>query len=201
MDRISVATAMLRGFPRLKLGAILVVAAWICWWTAAACAQTSQGQQAGEVQPAPIDEPRSAEHKPTGPPIPKGIQAITQTEANCSTELTVNADALFKPGRWTLNYDAAPTLDALGPLITKAGKHPVRITAFSGSDDSEKDNQIVAEKRALTVRTWLRNHGFIPDGTPMEGIGKFATGAKGSKEPIEITIDTCKQLPGPKQSS
>ena len=183
---------------RPKLGDILVVVAWVCVSTAASFAQTSQGGLAGEVQNEPITEPRSAQHKPSGPPIPKGIQAITQTEGKCSTSLVVNADALFKPTRWTLNSDAPQTLDALAPLITKAGKHPVRITAFSGSDNSEKNNQIVAEKRALTARTWLRNHGLIPDDTPITGIGKFASG---DKEPIEVVIDTCKQLPGPKESS
>ncbi|MGB9253748.1 MAG: OmpA family protein [Candidatus Korobacteraceae bacterium] len=186
---------------RPKLGDILVVVAWVCVSTAASFAQTSQGRQAGEVQNDPITEPRSAEHKPSGPPIPKGIQAITQTEGKCSTELIVNADALFKPTRWTLNSDAKQTLDALATLITKAGKHPVRITAFSGSDNSEKNNQIVAEKRALTVRTWLRNRGLIPDDTPITGIGKFGSGDKEPKEPIEVVIDTCKQLPGPKESS
>jgi len=170
-----------------------------CLWTAAGFAQASQGQP-GEVQPAPVTEPRSAQHKPSGPPIPKGVQAIARTMGKCSTELIVNAEALFQPGRWTLNPDAGQTLDALGPLITNAAKHPVRITAFSGSDDSERDNQIVAERRALTLRTWLRNHGFVPDGTPMEGVGKFATGAQIPKEPIKIVIDTCKQLPGPTEA-
>ena len=163
-------------------------------------AQTPAGQTS-PVQNEPIDEPRSAQHKPTGPPIPKGIQAITQTEENCSTELIVNAEALFKPTHWTLNSDAPRTLDALAPLITKAGKHPVRITAFSGSDKSEKNNQIVAEKRALNLRTWLRNHGVIPEDTTIEGIGNFADGAKGSKEPIEVVIDTCKPLPAPTQTN
>jgi len=186
---------------RPELGSIFVVVVWVCLSTAAVFAQTSQGQQAGQVQNEPIDEPRSAEHKPTGPPIPKGIQAITQTEGKCSIELIVNADALFKPTRWTLNSDAPQTLDALAPLITKAGKHPVLITAFSGSDNSEKNNQIVAEKRALTVRTWLRNHGLVPDDTPITGIGNFDTGDKGPKEPIEVVIDTCKQLSGPKETS
>lgn len=178
-----------------------LVVAWVCLSAAASLAQTSQGQQAGQVQNEPITEPRSAEHKASGPPIPKGIPAITQTEEKCSTQLIVNAEALFKPTRWTLNSDAPQTLNALAPLITKAGKHPVRITAFSGSDNSAKNNQIVAEKRALTMRTWLKNHGVVPEDTTIEGIGNFATDATGPKEPIEVVIDTCKQLPGPKESN
>lgn len=186
---------------RLKRGSSFVVVAWISLSTAPLFAQTPQGQQAGEVQNEPITEPRSAQHAPTGPPIPKGIQAITQVEGKCSTQLTVNAEAIFKPTRWTLNSDARQTLDALAPLVAKAGKHPLRITAFSGSDNSEKNNQIVAEKRALNMRTWLKNHGLVPEGTMIEGIGKFDTSVKGTREPIEIVIDTCKQLPGPKGTS
>jgi len=186
---------MMRRSSRLNLRTIFGVAVWAFVWAIAAFAQTSQSQQAGEVQNEPITEPRSAQHKPSGPPIPKGIQAITQTEGKCSTELIINADALFKPTRWTLNSDALRTLDALAPLIAKAGKHPVRITAFSGSDNSEKNNEIVAEKRALNLRTWLKNRGLIAEDTTIGGVGNFATGAKGPKEPIEITIDTCKPLP------
>lgn len=192
---------MARRSPLPESGSIFLLAVWVCLWTAAGFVQTSQAQQASEPQPAPITEPRSAEHKPSGPPIPKGMQAITQTEGKCLTELMVNADALFQPTRWTLNSDAPQTLEALAPLITKAGKHPVRITAFSGTDDSAKNNQIVAEKRALTMRTWLKNHGVIPEDTTIEGVGKFAANDKGLKELIDIVIDTCTPLPGPKQTS
>jgi outer membrane protein OmpA-like peptidoglycan-associated protein len=180
---------------------VVVIVACVGLLATALFAQTPQGQQAGQVQNEPITEPRSAEHKPTGPPIPKGIQAITQTDEKCSTTLVVNAEAVFKPTRWTLNSDAKQTMDALEPLIAKAGKHPVRITAFSGSDNSEKNNQIVAEKRALGMRTWLVNRGLVPDDTVIEGIGEFAKGKNGPKEPIEITIDTCKPLPASKQGT
>lgn len=188
---------MMCRFSRVKSVSILIAVAWIGCCGPAALAQAPQNQQAGEAQPAPVTEPRNAQHKPSGPPIPKGLQAITRTEGKCSTELIVNADALFGPGRWTLNPDAPQTLNALGPLIAQAGKHPVQITAYSGSDDTEKENQFVAQSRALTVRTWLRNHNFIADGATMEGVGKFAAGAQGPKERIEVVIDTCKPLPGP----
>jgi outer membrane protein OmpA-like peptidoglycan-associated protein len=182
----------------LTAKSIVVIVACVGLLATGSFAQTPQGQQAGQVQNEPITEPRSAEHKPTGPPIPKGIQAITQTDEKCSTNLVVNANALFKPTRWTLNSDAKQTLDALEPLIAKAGKHPVRITAFSGSDNSEKNNQIVAARRALGMRTWLADRGLVPDDTVIEGIGEFAKGKNGLKEPIEITIDTCKSLSGSK---
>jgi outer membrane protein OmpA-like peptidoglycan-associated protein len=128
--------------------------------------------QAGQVQTGPIDEPRAAQHEPIGPPIVKGAAAISQQDAKCSKRIVINADALFKPGRWTLNPDGAETMSALAPLVVKAGKHPVRIEAFIVSDAPEHQNQVVAQRRAITVRGWLRNNGYVPVDTPVEGFGK-----------------------------
>jgi outer membrane protein OmpA-like peptidoglycan-associated protein len=171
--------------------------------------------QAGQVQTGPIDEPRGAEHEPSGPPIPKGAAAITQQDAKCSKRIIVNADALFKPGRWTLNPDGAETMSALAPLVVKAGKHPVRIEAYIVSDASERTNQIVAQRRAITVRGWLRNNGYVPVDTPVEGFGQHtpdgstpapakpaaggnaaadssdAPEAAAKSQRVEIVFDTC----------
>lgn len=162
-------------------------------------AQTPPGQQAGEVQTGPITEPSSAEQKTSGPAIPKGIQAISRKDERCSTQLIVNANALFAAGRWTLNSDATQTLEALAPLIVKAGKHPARIVAFTRSDKSDKNNQIVAARRALTVRTWLKDHGFVPEDTTSEGFGTAPPGAREPKERVEVVIDTCKPLQSTKE--
>ena len=160
-------------------------------------AQSPQGQQAGEVQTGPISEPIGAQKKPD-PAIPKGAHAITQKHAKCSNQLIVNADALFGPGRWTLNSDATQTLDALGPLIVQAGKHPTRIVAFTRSDNSDKNNQIVAEKRAMTLTTWLRDKGLVPNDTESKGFGTAPPEGKAPRERVEILIDTCEQPPAPK---
>lgn len=180
-------------------------------------AVTSPAQaQASQVQTGPIDEPRATQHEPTGPPIVKGAAAITQQDAKCSRRIIVNADALFKPGRWTLNPDGAETMSALAPLIVKAGKHPVRIEAFVVSAAPEHQNQVVAQRRAITVRGWLRNNGYIPVDTPVEGLGKHSANtaptsgkaaAAGNSAPapdtsdetggtlkdqrVEIVFDTC----------
>jgi outer membrane protein OmpA-like peptidoglycan-associated protein len=163
--------------------------------------QAAQVKPTNPVQTGPIDEPRSAQHEPSGPPVPKGAQAISQQNAKCSTRLIVNADALFRPSRWTLNPDAAQTLDALAPMIVKAGKHPVRIESFVTSTAPERENQSVAERRAITVRGWLMNHGYVPVGTPVTGVGKHEEIASAgsddsnqqhSTQRVEIVIDTCK---------
>jgi outer membrane protein OmpA-like peptidoglycan-associated protein len=166
--------------------------------------QTSPQQDT--VQTAPIDEPRAAEHKPSGPPIVKGAGAIQQVDAKCTETLSVSADALFKARRWTLNPDAGQTMNALGPMIAKAGKHLVRIRSFTDSTASDSYAQMLSEKRAITVRGWLVNHGYVPEGTPIEGLGQrnpVAPNTKpdGSDDPegrqknrrIEIVIDTCSE--------
>ncbi len=171
----------------------------------AASSQSEQTQSSQDaVQTAPINEPRAAQHKPSGPPIAKGAGAIKQVDAKCSTTLTVADDALFQPRRWTLNPDAGQTMNALGPMIAKAGKHPVRIESFTDSAGSDSYTQMLSEKRAITVRGWLVNHGYVPEGTPIEGLGQrnpVAPNTKpdGSDDPegrqknrrIEIVIDTC----------
>jgi outer membrane protein OmpA-like peptidoglycan-associated protein len=162
-------------------------------------------QPAGAVQTAPIDEPDNAPEKPKGPHVSKGIKAIQQRDTKCATTFIVSADALFAVDRWTLNPDAAETLDVLGPLIAKAGKHPAQIDAFTDSVGSDSDNQILTEKRALTVRGWLVNHGFVPEGTPVRGFGKqnpvdSNSKPNGADNPlgrqknrrIEVVIDTCR---------
>src|SRR5271170_1588805 len=158
-------------WPQLRLVLVLSCICLPSVGRSIAVASPAQAQ-AGQAQTGPIDEPRSAEHEPTGPPIAKGAAAITQQDAKCSRRIIVSADALFKPGRWTLNPDGAETMSALAPLIAKAGKHPVRIEAFVVSAAPEHQNQVVAQRRAITVRGWLRNNGLVPVDTPVEGFGK-----------------------------
>ncbi len=160
-----------------------------------------QNQQPTQVQTGPIDEPRSAEKKSSAAPVAKGAEAITQEDAKCSKTLIVNADALFAPRRWTLNPDAAETLDVLGPLITKLGKHQVRIEAYVLSAGSAGGDQSIAQRRAVTVRGWLLNHRFVTEGTPIEGFAGDAAASKADgansarkqkpNERVEIVIDTC----------
>ena len=120
------------------------------------------------AQTGPVTEPRGAAHEPAGPPVAKGAAAITQQHDKCLTRLIVSADALFQPDRWTLNHDAGQTLDALGPQIAHAGKHPARIVAYTASSKSQSENRDVSQRRALTVRTWLVNHRYVPENTPAE---------------------------------
>lgn len=149
-----------------------------------------------QVQTGPIDEPRGASHEPAVPPV-KGAAAIRQRRAKCSLDLIVNADAMFQPNRWTLNPDGGETLDALGPMITKAGNHPARIIAYTASSESDTENRDVSERRALTVRTWLVNHQFLPAATPTEAASpekppaSIHSGGRHKNGVVEVVIDTC----------
>jgi outer membrane protein OmpA-like peptidoglycan-associated protein len=114
--------------------------------------------------------------------------------------LVVDADALFTPGRWTLNPDGGETLSQLAPLITEAGNHPVRIEAFAAPGASQAGKESVAERRALTVRGWLRNHHYVAESTPIRGFAVPASESPTPKNPqdrrgeehVDIVIDTCK---------
>ena len=129
-----------------------------------------------QVQTAPITEPRGQEEPEAQ--VAKGAKAINEQHEKCAIRLRVAADALFRPHRWTLNPDAWETLDVLGPMIAKAGKHSARIVAYTAVAESESENRDVSERRALTVRTWLVNNSFLPAGTPIEGVGELTKAAR-----------------------
>ena len=153
-------------------------------------------QHQDPAQTAPIDEPRGAA-KEKVPPAVKGAGAIHQVDTKCTQTLIVNADAIFKAGRWTLNPDASETMDALAPMVAKAGKHPARIESYAAFADSARDSQLASEKRAITVRGWLSNHGFVSTETPVQGFvidgasDKASPSPNGKRPRIEIVMDTC----------
>jgi outer membrane protein OmpA-like peptidoglycan-associated protein len=155
------------------------------------------GESSPQVQNAPVTEPRRAHEEKTQ--HSKGAMAITTSHSKCVTLLSVDPDALFQPHRWTLNPDADQTLDVLGPMILQAGKHPARIVAFTSASDSEAENRDVSQRRAITVRTWLVNHHFVPAGTPAEASptkpddGPAAQNQKshGDNGTLQVIVDSC----------
>ena len=143
-----------------------------------------------QVQTGPIDEPRG--HGEPEQAVAKGAAAISQHQDKCSTRLVVDADALFRPHRWTLNPDAAQTLDILGRQVRDVGKHPARVIAITSVAGSDAEDRDVDQRRALTVRTWLVNHHFLPEATPAErsdpGVGVRKQKKNGI---VEVIFDTC----------
>jgi OmpA-OmpF porin, OOP family len=96
-------------------------------------------------------------------------------------------------------------LNALVPLLAKAGKHPATLEGHTDAKGTDAYNQTLSEKRAQTVKDWLVAHGALPATTPIQGWGKrkpIAPNTKpdGSDDPagrqknrrVEVVVDTCK---------
>lgn len=168
--------------------------------------------QNGEIQkpkgtwqkPGEIQQPKGTWQKPGEIQVPKGIQAIKVQDQSCKQRLTVGADALFEFDKWTLTADAEETLTALGPLVQKAGKHPIHIEGHTDGIGSAGYNQTLSEKRAQTVKDWLASHGYVPASASVQGFGKTRpiapnTNPDGSDNPkgrqenrrVEVVIDSC----------
>lgn len=155
-------------------------------------------------KPGEIQQPKGTWQQPGEIQVPKGIQAIRTQDERCVKRFLVGADALFEFDKATLTPDAKETLDALVPLLDKAGKHPVRVEGHTDAKGADSYNQTLSEKRALAVRDWLVTRGAVPDATPTKGWGEsrpVAPNAKpdGSDDPagrqknrrVEVVLDLC----------
>jgi outer membrane protein OmpA-like peptidoglycan-associated protein len=155
-------------------------------------------------KPGEIQQPKGTWQKPGEIQVPKGIQAIKAQEQTCKQRLTVAADALFEFDKATLTADAEQTLTALGPMVEKEGKHPVRIAGHTDSIGSDAYNQKLSEKRAQAIKEWLMAHHYVTPAATIEGFGKTQpaapnTNPDGTDNPagrqqnrrVEVIIDTC----------
>lgn len=156
-------------------------------------------------KPGEFQKPRDTWQTPGEIQVPKGIQAIRTEEAKCTKRFSVGADALFEFDKAILTPDAEETLNALLPLLAKAGKHPASIEGHTDAKGSDSYNQTLSEKRAQTVKDWLVAKGALPAATPIQGWGKRRpvapnTRPDGSDDPagrqknrrVEVVLDLCK---------
>lgn len=154
--------------------------------------------------PGEIQQPTGPWQKSGDIQVPKGIQAFKLESAGCEHRLDVVADALFAFNKSELNPDAAETLNALGPEITKLGNHPATIEGHTDSIGSADYNQRLSERRAETVKAWPVSHKFLSASTPTKGYGKTRpiasnTNPDGSDNPVgrqknrrvEVVVDAC----------
>jgi outer membrane protein OmpA-like peptidoglycan-associated protein len=138
--------------------------------------------------------------------IPRGIKAIKQSDTtNCEHRYVVGADALFDFDKAFFNPRAEVTLKALGPLLTKEGKHLITVEGHTDSIGSVEYNQDLSERRANAVQYWLVDHKFVNAAT-VTGYGRNRpvapnTKKDGSDNPpgrqlnrrVEVVVDRCKQ--------
>jgi len=155
--------------------------------------------------PKEIQKPADTWQQPGAIQVPKGIQAIHAKAEKCAQRFQVVSDALFEFDKATLTPNAEETLDALVPLLAKAGKHPARVEGHTDAKGADAYNQTLSEKRAQTVKDWLVARGVLPAATPTAGWGKrhpVAPNAKpdGSDDPagrqknrrVKVVLDLCK---------
>lgn len=190
--------------PKLYL---LILAAGL---TGATYAQQSKSyeirQPKGTWQkPGEIRQPTGPWQKPGDIQVPKGIQAIHVEDSNCQKRLTVGADALFEFDKSTLTPDAKETLDALGEVIRKAGRHRVVIEGHTDAIGSGAYNQTLSEKRAQAVEEWLIEHKVLAkESVRVKGFGKTRPAAPSAKADggdnpegrqrnrrVEVIVNTC----------
>jgi outer membrane protein OmpA-like peptidoglycan-associated protein len=165
---------------------------------------TSLWAQGNWQKPGEIRQPKGTWQKPGEIQVPKGIQAIKAQDQTCQQRLTVAADALFEFDKATLTADAEQTLSALGPMIEKAGKHPVRIAGYTDALGTDAYNQKLSEKRAQAVKEWLVAHRYVTAAAAIEGFGKTRpvepnTNPDGTDNPagrqqnrrVEVIVHTC----------
>jgi outer membrane protein OmpA-like peptidoglycan-associated protein len=155
-------------------------------------------------QPKEFQKPRDTWQQPGEIQVPKGIQAIRSEDERCTRRFLVGADALFEFDQATLTSDAEETLDALVPLLAKAGKHPATVEGHTDAKGSDAYNQTLSEKRAQAVKEWLVARGALPATTAVTGWGEqrpVAPNAKpdGADDPegrqknrrVAVVLDLC----------
>lgn len=156
--------------------------------------------------PGEIQQPKGTWQTPGAIQVPKGIQAIHAQDEKCKKRFQVGADALFEFNQAALNKDAEETLQALVPMLQKAGAYPATVEGHTDSIGTDAYNQTLSEKRAQAVKDWLVAHRTLPASTAIRGYGKtrpVAPNAKpdGSDDPagraknrrVEVVLDLCPQ--------
>jgi outer membrane protein OmpA-like peptidoglycan-associated protein len=113
---------------------------------------------------------------------------------------------LFEFNKSDLAPDASRTLEAFGPLVAKAGPHPIAVEGHTDSIGSLEYNQELSARRGDAVRAWLLARNYAaPASFTVRAFGKTRpiahnTNPDGSDNPagrwknrrVEIVIDTCR---------
>jgi len=138
-----------------------------------AAAQHEIQQPKGTWQkPGEIQQPKGPWQTPGEIQVPKGIQAIHAQEETCTQRFQVISDALFDFDKATLSPSAEETLNALLPLLAKAGKHPARVEGHTDAKGSDAYNQRLSERRAQAVVDYLVKAGVARDRLEPRGFGE-----------------------------
>ena len=105
------------------------------------------------VPPAPPAPPKPAPPKPAPPPpapAPAPKPAVFDT-------------IYFDPNKTNINPTAAKALDRNGMILKQNPNIKVEIGGHTDGEGSEKANQMISEKRALSAKKYIQDKFNIPD--------------------------------------
>lgn len=105
--------------------------------------------------------------------------------------IRVTLDGVFAPSGNTVLFDAYPSLDALGSVLTKYPNLRVTIEAYTNDMKSEKENLKLSQAQAEAVRGYLVSKGLLPERFKAEGLGvpKSQERDKIKNRRIEFTLE------------
>jgi outer membrane protein OmpA-like peptidoglycan-associated protein len=126
-------------------------------------------------KPAPPAPAPPAPPKPTPPPP---TPTPTPTPAPAPAPKPVVFDTIyFDPNKTNINPTAAKALDRNGMILKENPNIKVEIGGHTDGEGSEKANQMISEKRALSAKKYLQDKFNIPD-------SRLVTKGYGSTKPV-----------------
>jgi len=102
------------------------------------------------VPPAPPVPPKPAPPSPAPTPAPAPKPAVFDT-------------IYFDPNKTNINPTAAKALDRNGMILKQNPNIKVEIGGHTDGEGSEKANQMISEKRALSAKKYIQDKFNIPD--------------------------------------
>jgi OOP family OmpA-OmpF porin len=112
-------------------------------------------------KPAPPAPAPPAPPKPTPPPP---TPTPTPTPAPAPAPKPVVFDTIyFDPNKTNINPTAAKALDRNGMILKQNPNIKVEIGGHTDGEGSEKANQMISEKRALSAKKYIQDKFNIPD--------------------------------------
>jgi outer membrane protein OmpA-like peptidoglycan-associated protein len=78
---------------------------------------------------------------------------------------------LFDTGKATIQDASSDTLNQILTLLQRNADLKLRIEGHTDNVGSVASNQVLSQKRAETVRTWLLSHGIAADRPTAKGFG------------------------------
>lgn len=92
-------------------------------------------------------------------------------------------EILFESGKATLHSSSFKVIDEIGEILENNTNKKLRIVGHTDSDGSVRDNQVLSEQRAESVRKYLLNHFNISS-------NKIETEGRGELDPIDNSDTT-----------